>query len=173
MVLGQGEIEVDAPDGLTAMADADRLLQVVSNLVGNALRHGGEGVTVTLAARPERSDVGIDVGDNGPGIAPDDLPHVFDRFYRGSAARRGAPGGAGLGLAIVASLVEAMGGSISATSTIGVGTTFSIRLPAVPSVDATPPASEDAGGVSGQEGEPPGETAVPGPPQRVSGRRGG
>jgi len=174
MVLGQGDIEVDAPDGLAAMADPDRLLQVVSNLIGNAMRHGGEGVTVTLTARPERSDVVIDVGDNGPGIAPGDLPYVFDRFYRGSAARRGAPGGAGLGLAIVASLVEAMGGSVSATSTTGVGTTFSIRLPAVPSVDAVPPASGDAGGVSGQGGEPSGKgTAVSGPPQKVSGRRGG
>jgi two-component system OmpR family sensor kinase len=174
MVLGQGEIMVDAPDGLTALADPDRLLQVVSNLVGNALRHGGDGVTVTLAARPERAGVVIDVADTGPGIAPGDLPHVFDRFYRGSAARRGAPGGAGLGLAIVGSLVEAMGGSVSARSTIGEGTTFSIWLPAVPSVHAAPPAPEDAGGASGQGGEPSGGVAAAlGPPKKVSGRRGG
>ncbi|MGH9011326.1 MAG: sensor histidine kinase, partial [Acidimicrobiia bacterium] len=169
MVLGQGEITVDAPEGLTALADPDRLLQVVSNLIGNALRHGGDGVTVTLAARPERAGVVIDVADDGPGIAPGDLPHVFDRFYRGSAARRGAPGGAGLGLAIVASLVEAMGGSVSASSTVGAGTTFSIRLPAAPTADAPPPAPEDAGGASGQGGEPSGGLADLG----VSGRRGG
>ena len=85
------------------------------NLIGNALRHGGDGVTVTLAARPDPAGgVVLEVADNGPGIPAGDLPHVFDRFYRGSAARRGVPGGAGLGLAIVASLVEAMGG-------IGVG----------------------------------------------------
>ncbi len=169
MALGRGEIEVDAPEGLTAVADPDRLLQVVSNLIGNALRHGGEGVTITLAARSEGNGVVIDVADDGPGIAPADLPNVFDRFYRGSAARQGAPGGSGLGLAIVASLVEAMGGSVSATSTVGAGTTFSIRLPAVPSADATPPAPEGAGGGSGQGGEPSGGLADLG----VSGRRGG
>jgi len=131
MLLGQGQIAVDAPEGLTVVADPDRLLQVVSNLTGNALRHGGAGVTVTLAARPEPGGtVAIDVADTGPGIPAADLPHVFDRFYRGSAARRGVPGGAGLGLAIVASLVEAMGGTIAVTSIEGTGTTFSIRLPA-------------------------------------------
>ncbi len=174
MVLGQGQIKVDAPEGLTALADPDRLLQVVSNLIGNALRHGGDGVTVTLAARAERAVVVLDVADTGPGIAPGDVDHVFDRFYRGSAARQGVPGGAGLGLAIVASLVEAMGGSVSVSSAVGEGTTFSIRLPAVRTADATPPASEDAGGVSGLEGEPSGGiAAVPGPPTKVSGRRGG
>jgi signal transduction histidine kinase len=129
MVLGHGEITVDAPDGLSARADPDRLLQVVSNLIGNALRHGGDGVTIRLAARPTSAGgVVIDIADTGPGIRAADLPHVFDRFYRGSAARTGVPGGAGLGLAIVASLVEAMGGSVSVTSTEGVGTTFSIHL---------------------------------------------
>ena len=173
MALGRGEIEVDAPEGLTAVADPDRLLQVVSNLVGNALRHGGEGVTITLAARPEGRGVAIDVADTGPGIAPDDLAHVFDRFYRGSAARQGVPGGSGLGLAIVASLVEAMGGSVSATSTVGAGTTFSIHLRAALPADATPPAPEGAGGGSGRGGEPSGGLAAPDPPMRVSGRRGG
>jgi two-component system OmpR family sensor kinase len=127
----ENTIVVDAPPGLCAVADPDRLLQVVSNLTGNALRHGGEGVTVTLSARRDRTGaVLIEVADTGPGIPAADLAHVFDRFYRGAAARRGAPGGAGLGLAIVASLVEAMGGTIAARSTVGEGTTFSIHLPA-------------------------------------------
>ena len=173
MALGQGEITVNAPEGLTAVADPDRLLQVVSNLIGNALRHGGDGVTIMLAARPARGGVVIEVADDGPGIAPGDLPHVVDRFYRGSAARQGAPGGSGLGLAIVASLVEAMGGSVTAASTVGAGTTFSIWLPAVRPADAAPPAPEDAGGASGQGGEPSGGfAAAPGPPMKVSGRRG-
>jgi two-component system OmpR family sensor kinase len=181
MLLGQGDIVVDAPDGLSVIADPDRLLQVVSNLTGNALRHGGDGVTVTLSARPDAgaaagsgaggrsrsADVVIDVADTGPGIAAADLPHVFDRFYRGSAARRGVPGGAGLGLAIVASLVEAMGGTISASSKVGDGTTFSIRLPAV--VDATPPAPGGAGGGPGEVGEPSGGVVD----LRVTGTRGG
>ena len=170
MLLGQGEVVVDAPAGLSVVADPDRLLQVVSNLIGNALRHGGNGVTVTLSARPDPAGaVLIDVADTGPGIAPGDVPRVFDRFYRGTAARRGAPGGAGLGLAIVASLVEAMGGTVSVRSTLGEGTTFSIRLPAVMNLDAPPPAPGGAGGDPGEEGVPSGEL----PDQKVSGRRGG
>jgi two-component system, OmpR family, sensor kinase len=149
-------IDVDAPEGLVVVADPDRLLQVVSNLVGNALRHGGDGVTVTLSARTQARagvDAGtvvIDVADTGPGIPAADLAHVFDRFYRGSAARRGVPGGAGLGLAIVASLVEAMGGAVSVSSEVGRGTTFSIALPAGP---AGPSASaEDAAGDGAADG---------------------
>jgi two-component system OmpR family sensor kinase len=167
MLLGQGEITVDAPEGLNAVADPDRLLQVVSNLIGNALRHGGPGVTVRLAARAGAAgEVVLDVADTGPGIPAADLPHVFDRFYRGSAARRGVPGGAGLGLAIVASLVEAMGGSVGVRSVPGQGTTFSIRLPAL---NATPPAPGGAGGDPGEVGEHSGTITD----LKVSGRRGG
>ena len=153
MLLGQGEIAVDAPEGLSVVADPDRLLQVVSNLTGNALRHGGEGVVVTLGARSAGPAVVIEVADDGPGIAAPDLPHVFDRFYRGSAARRGVPGGAGLGLAIVASLVEAMGGTISVRSAVGQGTAFSIGLPAA-DAGATSPAPGGAGDGPGEVGEP-------------------
>jgi two-component system OmpR family sensor kinase len=178
MLLGRGDIVVDAPEGLAAVADPDRLLQVVSNLTGNALRHGGDGVTVTLAARAvpgsPAGEVVIDVADTGPGIPASDLPHVFDRFYRGSDARRGVPGGAGLGLAIVASLVEAMGGTISARSTVGQGTTFSIRLPAAGGAEllnpgATPPAPGGAGGGPGEVGEPSGAAVG----LRITGTRGG
>jgi two-component system OmpR family sensor kinase len=172
MLLGRGDVVVDAPAGLSVIADPDRLLQVVSNLIGNAMRHGGTGVTVTLAARPVPvGGVVIDVADTGPGIAAGDMPRVFDRFYRGTAARRGAPGGAGLGLAIVASLVEAMDGTVSVSSKAGEGTTFSILLPAVLTLDDSkaPPAPEGAGGGTGQEGEPSGEVAD----RKVSGTRGG
>jgi two-component system OmpR family sensor kinase len=153
MLLGRGRIDVDAPEGLSVVADPDRLLQVVSNLVGNALRHGGEGVTVTLAARPgPGATVVIDVADTGPGIPAADVPHVFDRFYRGSAARRGVPGGAGLGLAIVASLVEAMGGAVSVESEVGRGTAFSIMLPSAV-LPAGPSASPvDAAGDGAADG---------------------
>ncbi|MCA1846982.1 MAG: ATP-binding protein [Actinobacteria bacterium] len=130
------------------------------------MRHGGDGVRVTLAARPDPPGrVVVEVADNGPGIPAPDLPHVFDRFYRGSAARRGVPGGAGLGLAIVGSLVEAMGGTVSVSSAEGVGTTFSIRLP-----DATLPAPGGAGSGVGGEGEPSGQSVQL---SEVSGRRGG
>ena len=157
MLQGQGDIVVDAPEGLSVIADPDRLLQVVSNLIGNALRHGGAGITVTLSARADAGGVVIEVADTGPGIPAADLPHVFDRFYRGSAARQGVPGGAGLGLAIVASLVEAMGGVISVHSTMGQGTVFSIRLPATPTRNAAPPAPGGAGGGPGEVGEPSGK----------------
>ena len=163
-------ITVDAPEGLSVTADPDRLLQVVSNLIGNALRHGGDGVSVTLAARAQAGGTTvIDVADTGPGIPAPDLPHVFDRFYRGSAARRGVPGGAGLGLAIVASLVEAMGGAVSARSEVGRGTTFSIHLPGAAGADAALPAPGGAGSGPGEVGEPSGMTAD----EKVSGRRGG
>lgn len=132
MVLGQGQVvSVDAAAGLYALADPERLLQAVSNLVGNALRHGGPDVGVRLGSRTEPGSgrVVIEVADTGPGIPAADLPHVFDRFYRSAGARRSVPGGAGLGLAIVGSLVEAMGGSVAVHSELGRGTTFSIRFP--------------------------------------------
>jgi signal transduction histidine kinase len=169
MVLGRGEVAVDTDEGLAVIGDPDRLLQVLSNLVGNAVRYGGDGVTVTLSARGERAagTVALEVADTGPGIPADDLERIFDRFYRGTAARQGVPGGAGLGLAIVVSLVEAMGGEISARSTVGRGTTFCIRMPAAP--NATPPAPGGAGGEFREVGEAPGK----GTDQTVSGRRGG
>ena len=166
MVLGSGDVCVgESEEGLSVRGDPDRLLQVISNLVGNALRHGGDGVMVTLAARRAGSGaVVIDVADTGPGIPEADLPNVFERFYRGSAARRGVPGGAGLGLAIVASLVEAMGGSVSVASKVGAGTTFSIRL-----ADAQLPAPGGAGSAPGGEGGPSGKVGD----LEISGRRGG
>jgi signal transduction histidine kinase len=171
MVLGGAALPVDAAQGLAVIGDPDRLLQVLSNLVGNAVRYGGDGVTVTLSARAERGTgmVAIEVADTGPGIPAEDLERIFDRFYRGTAARQGVPSGAGLGLAIVVSLVEAMGGEISARSTLGTGTTFRICLPAAPAPDATPPAPEGAGGESRGVGEAPGK----GTDQTVSGRSGG
>jgi two-component system OmpR family sensor kinase len=129
MQLGRREAMVDVEPGLFVVADPDRLLQVLSNLVGNAVHHAGEDATITLRARTRGNEVQLNVADNGKGIPPDELPHVFDRLYRGSQARTGAPGGAGLGLAIAASLVRAMGGEIDVQSTPGKGTTFSIRLP--------------------------------------------
>ena len=183
MVLGQAPgapglspdetVSVDVPEGLTVLADPDRLLQVVCNLIGNAFRHGGLGVVVRLSARPD--PVGgavVEVADNGPGIPAGDLPHIFDRFYRGSAARQGVPGGAGLGLAIVGSLIEAMGGSVSVRSAAGGGTTFSIRLPGVSAdvdSDAALPAPGGAGSGPGRGREASGQ----GQELKVSGRRGG
>jgi two-component system sensor histidine kinase BaeS len=94
------------------------------------VQHAGAGARVTVTTRRAGTEVLIEVTDTGPGIPADQLPHLFDRFYRGTSRA----GGAGLGLAIVDSLLRAMSGRIAVDSTIGTGTTFSVRLPAtVPS----------------------------------------
>ncbi|MFG3408413.1 sensor histidine kinase [Streptomyces sp. NPDC048142] len=120
------------------LADPVRLRQAVGNLVSNAVRHTAEGGRVTLRAYvsgPSGSGEGgdgtvvIEVKDTGSGIPAEDLPHVFDRFWRAEKSRSRRTGGSGLGLAIVRKLVEAHGGTVDATSTEGEGSTFVLRLP--------------------------------------------
>jgi signal transduction histidine kinase len=93
-------------------------------------RHSGTGDTVTVTWRANDGCVVLTVADRGDGIAPEDLPHVFDRFYRADNHRSRTGGGVGLGLAITKSIVEAHGGAISVASVRGAGSTFEIRLPA-------------------------------------------
>jgi signal transduction histidine kinase len=113
--------------------DYDRLEQVLGNLLANALRHTPAGGTVTLQAGPGPLGARLVVADTGEGIAPEDVPYVFDRFWRGDRARtHGAAAGSGLGLAIARQLVQAHGGVIEVQSTIGQGTTFTIDLPSAP-----------------------------------------
>jgi signal transduction histidine kinase len=122
-------LRVDLPEQrIVVDGDADRLRQVVGNLVSNALRHTPSGGSVTLFARGGDGPARIAVSDTGQGIPPEDLPHLFDRFYRGDAARDRASGGSGLGLAIARALVEAHGGRIEVESTVGEGTTFTVIL---------------------------------------------
>jgi signal transduction histidine kinase len=110
--------------------DIERMVQVLSNLVSNALRYTPPGGKVTLSAHQEGAWVVLGVQDTGAGIAPGILPHVFERFYRGDRARTQSSDESGLGLAIAKSIVELHGGSISAASTgLGKGSQFSIRLP--------------------------------------------
>jgi two-component system sensor histidine kinase BaeS len=104
--------------------DPVRIREVLSNLVANALRHTPAGGTITLGGSTTATSVLLTVSDTGPGIDPDLLPHVFDRFVKGSASR-----GSGLGLAIARGLVEAHGGSITVESPAGGGTTFRVELP--------------------------------------------
>ncbi|GAA1527849.1 sensor histidine kinase [Kribbella lupini] len=118
-----------APD-LELDADPVRLRQIIGNLVTNALRFTPPGGTVRLEGRHEGTDVVIDVIDTGTGISPEDLPKVFDRFWRAEQSRNRHTGGSGLGLAIVRSLVEAHHGQVTATSVLGQGSTFTVRLPA-------------------------------------------
>ncbi|MEU8523776.1 HAMP domain-containing sensor histidine kinase [Streptomyces sp. NPDC048577] len=123
-------LEVSAKAGTWMFADPLRLRQIVGNLVSNALRHTPAGGTVTLRSRSKGRTVLIEVGDTGSGIAPDDLPRVFDRFWRAERSRSRRTGGSGLGLAIVRQLVEAHEGEVTVTSTLGAGTVFTLHLPA-------------------------------------------
>ena len=122
---------IDAPDTLPHVnADPDRLRQVVLNLVENALRHTPRGGEVRITMRDAGDGVRMSVADTGKGIAPEDLPHVFDHFYRADLSRTRSSGGTGLGLAIVKSLVEAHGGRVTVESSVGAGSTFTVTLPA-------------------------------------------
>jgi two-component system sensor histidine kinase BaeS len=109
--------------------DPDRMAQVFGNLISNALRYTPAEGQITLEAHAQDDRVLLDVKDTGLGIAPEDLPYVFERFYRGDRAR-GQDGESGLGLAIVKSLVEAHDGRIGVQSRVGEGTSFRIELPA-------------------------------------------
>lgn len=110
------------------VGDRDRLKQALLNLVGNALQHTPPGGAVVVALAQEGQEVMLQVRDTGPGIAPADLPHVFERFYRGDRAQGGS--GTGLGLAIVRWVAEAHGGQATVASNSGHGATFTVRLPA-------------------------------------------
>ena len=119
------------------IGDPSRLGQVVDNLLGNALKFTPAGGEVALEVRPEGGVALLRVADTGPGIPEAELPHVFDRFWRGERARRVA--GSGIGLAVVAELVRAHGGQVEVSSPPGEGATFSVRLPtATPSERQNP-----------------------------------
>lgn len=130
------ELENEVPGTLPrVLADADRVGQVLDNLLKNALRHTPAGGRVTVEAQARGEEVLFEVRDTGSGIASEHLPHVFERFYRvdKSRSRGEARGGAGVGLAISRALVEAMGGGIWVESAgPGEGTTFSLTLPVSP-----------------------------------------
>lgn len=114
---------LECPDDLRVNADPDRLSQIIINLVSNSLKAVASGGRVVLVASCENSRVHLQITDNGCGIPEEDLPHIFERFYKGKS------GGLGLGLAIVQELVTAHGGTLSVRSSVGSGTSFSVIIP--------------------------------------------
>jgi two-component system phosphate regulon sensor histidine kinase PhoR len=121
----------DVPADLIVRADADRIEQVLLNLVDNALKYGGPAVEVTVGARRREEDglVEVWVKDTGPGSAPEHRERIFERFYRVDRARSREQGGTGLGLSIVKHIVQSHGGEVWVNSEVGRGSTFCFTLP--------------------------------------------
>lgn len=120
------------PDEALVRGDPDRLRQVVDNLLANARIHTDPRTPVRVRIDAQADDIVLTVADDGPGIAPEHAAHVFDRFYRADTSRARARGGAGLGLAIVAAIVDAHAGRVSLESAPGQGTTVHVVLPRLP-----------------------------------------
>ncbi|HEV2780808.1 MAG TPA: ATP-binding protein [Actinophytocola sp.] len=119
-------VRTDLPQGVVARLDPRRLDVIIANLVSNALRHGAPPVSVRTHVRPDRLD--IEVGDGGPGLAPDVLPHVFNRFYKADTARARSEG-SGLGLAIARENARLHGGDLTAANRPAGGAVFTVHLP--------------------------------------------
>jgi signal transduction histidine kinase len=131
-------LDIDIAPGTPAMhADAPRLEQALQNVAANAVRHTPEGGRITLRAESAGDAVRIVIHDSGPGIPPEHLPHVFDRFYKADVSRAGTgvPSGSGLGLSIVRAIVERHGGTVSAANATGGGARFEFLIPSARSAD--------------------------------------
>jgi two-component system, OmpR family, sensor kinase len=134
--------QLDLPDEpVVVTGDASRLTQVLTNLLANARTHTPTGTTVTVGLAPAGTEVALTVAYDGPGIAPELVPHVFERFARGSASRSREHGSTGLGLAIVDAVVAAHGGRVQVRSRPG-RTEFTVRLPMAGAHTAFPPQAQ-------------------------------
>lgn len=124
------EVKIDIKEPICATVDPDRIKQVLINLISNAIAYTPKDAAVTVRVVNENHSVVISVIDDGPGIPPDDVQNIFDRFYRGEKSRtRSARGGYGLGLAIAKKIIDLHHGELSVSSELGKGTTFTVRLP--------------------------------------------
>ena len=122
-------MQVDAPDQVVFQGDEGRISQIIRNLVSNAIAYTPSNGQVAIKSRIEGDEVVLVVKDDGPGIPPEDLPYVFERFYRVDKSRSRYTGGIGLGLTIARRLAEAHGGGISVTSQEGIGSEFRVVVP--------------------------------------------
>ncbi|MHB1416503.1 MAG: sensor histidine kinase [Chloroflexota bacterium] len=129
---GHVRLQLDGTGEATVWGDRDRLKQVVLILADNALKYTPAGGRVTVSVRQEQGIARLQVADSGIGIGAEDLPHLFERFYRADKARARDGGGTGLGLAIASAIVERHNGSIEVRSTPGTGSTFMVSLPLLP-----------------------------------------
>ncbi|HET9456548.1 MAG TPA: HAMP domain-containing sensor histidine kinase [Candidatus Limnocylindrales bacterium] len=143
----------DAP--LRIRHDPQRVGQVVTNLVANAIKFTPPGGSITVAVTPHRDGARIEVNDTGVGIDASELPRIFDRFYRGSRANEARSSGSGLGLAIVRSIVDMHRGTVTVESSLGTGSRFAVFLPRDPRVEEGPDAT-DPGAVAGPAVHEPG-----------------
>jgi len=125
---GGRKIVVGRQEDISVSGDAHRLKQLFTNLVDNAVKYTPDGGTITMSLFSKGDWAGLEVADDGIGIAPEHLPHVFERFYMGEKARSRANGGSGLGLAIVKAIAEQHGGKVTVTSKPGKGSTFTAWL---------------------------------------------
>ncbi|MEV4946561.1 ATP-binding protein [Streptomyces sp. NPDC053755] len=173
-------LRLEAPEPVPVIADADRLRQVVGNLVGNALRATPSGGSVTLALMRHGDLAIVQVRDTGKGIPAGELPHLFDRFWRADAARGRATGGSGLGLSIARQIVADHQGTIDVESAVGVGTTFTVTLSTAAAHGGAPRGgARPDGGAAVRPSRPgggtpartpsPGGAAVPEPPPASGG----
>ncbi|HEX2097688.1 MAG TPA: HAMP domain-containing sensor histidine kinase, partial [Rubrobacteraceae bacterium] len=119
----------DAP---RCVCDAQKIYQVLLNLLDNAIKYSDPGAQVDISVLEDADYVRVRISDTGFGIPEEDLPYIFDRFYRVNKDRSRATGGSGLGLAISKQIVELHGGSLSVRSEVGVGSTFDVQLPKAP-----------------------------------------
>jgi signal transduction histidine kinase len=118
------------PRGQTAVFDNELLYQALTIVVSNSIKFAGKPPVITIKVIPVQNEVSIVLSDNGPGIEPEALPHIFERFYRGDPSHNRSKGGSGLGLSIVKVIMNVMGGSVAAESTFGNGTSIIFRIPA-------------------------------------------
>ena len=123
------QLHVYCKDDLEVCIDERRMEQVMLNLLHNAYQHSLENTTITIRVLTETNSFTISVQDEGEGIPEEDIPHIFDRFYRVDKSRTRATGGKGIGLAVAKEIVELHNGSILVTSKLDVGTNFIIELP--------------------------------------------
>jgi signal transduction histidine kinase len=124
------DVEADLPAAdLFVLGDGDALRRGVANLVGNAIKHGGEKNSVTVSVEPLSGEVSISVSDRGPGIPPSEVPHLFEAFYRGRRAREQQVRGSGLGLSLVQQIAREHGGRVEVDTNPGKGSRFSLILP--------------------------------------------